>query len=77
MNINNQKVWAVLYQGEVCRIDENGDEHWKFAEGIQEADMTLKQAHAFADELNARNTDFEFWVVNETSPEFQRFWGDA
>ena len=68
----NTKTWAVLYQGYITNVNENGDEVAKWVEGITEADMFLDDAQHLADKMNDRDPDFQFWVVHESSPMFQQ-----
>lgn len=70
--MNTKKEWCVLYQGLVYSDQHDGNETSTWKEGIQQSDLTLQEAHEFCDELNDKNTDFEFWVAHETSPDVQK-----
>jgi hypothetical protein len=64
--------WAVLYQGAVSEINEDGDEVSRWVNGITEAGMFLDKAQALADKMNNTDSNFQFWVVHESSNSYQQ-----
>jgi hypothetical protein len=68
----NAKQWVVLYQGEICTIDENGDEFCGWKTGIESQDLTLNQANSLALKLNKQCDQIGYWVAHETDHEVQK-----
>ena len=64
--------WAVLYQGSVSEVNQDGDEVSRWVNGITEAGMFLDDAQHLADKMNDRTPDFQFWVVHESSNSYQQ-----
>jgi mevalonate pyrophosphate decarboxylase len=64
--------WAVLYQGAVSEVNEDGDEVSRWVNGITEAGMFLDKAQALADKMNNTDSNFQFWVVHESSNSYQQ-----
>ena len=70
--MKNSREWAVIYQGAVHEVNEDGDEISRWVNGIQQAEMTLKEAHELSEQLSDGDADFQFWVVHESSNSYKQ-----